>query len=72
MKAWLAKAWEWIVVQRTRLFNLIGAGVVLLAPVLGAPEIQAVIPKQYMPYVIAGVFLINLWMRPRPAVVKQK
>jgi len=60
--------WDFIVRWRTRLFNGIGAFVVLVAPLLGAPEVQAVIPPKYLPYVIAAVFVINVWMRPRVAV----
>lgn len=68
---WLSNAWEWIVKFRTWLVNGVGTFIVLIAPILGAPEIQAVIPKPYLPYVIAAVFLINIWMRPRPASVKK-
>jgi len=63
----MEKLWDFIVRLRTHLFNGIGAAVVLVAPLLGAPEIQAIIPKGALPYVIAAVFLINMWMRPRPA-----
>jgi len=62
------KVWDFLVRWRTRLFNGIGAFLVLAAPLLGAPEVQAIIPPQYLPYVIAAVFIINVWMRPRVAV----
>jgi hypothetical protein len=64
------KLWDFIVRWRTRLFNGIGALLVLIAPLLGAPEVQAVIPPKYLPYVIAAVFIINFWMRPRVAATK--
>ncbi|WP_449397147.1 hypothetical protein [Devosia riboflavina] len=61
--------WDFIVRWRTRLFNGIGAaGAGRPAP--GAPEVQAVIPAKYLPYVIAAVFIINVLMRPRVAATK--
>ncbi|KFL31490.1 hypothetical protein JP75_08110 [Devosia riboflavina] len=70
MKAAINQVWDFIVRWRTRLFNGIGALLVLVAPLLGAPEVQAVIPAKYLPYVIAAVFIINVWMRPRVAATK--
>ncbi|MCW5722777.1 MAG: hypothetical protein KIS86_16700 [Devosia sp.] len=66
----MTKVWDFIVRWRTRLFNGIGAFLVLIAPLMGAPEVQAVIPPAYLPYVIAAVFIINVWMRPRVAATK--
>lgn len=68
---WLNSLWLHIVRWRTLLFNGIGAFLVAVAPLLGAPEIIAIIPKQWLPWFMAGVFLINYWMRPRPAAVKK-
>jgi hypothetical protein len=64
--------WTQLVRFRTWLVN--GAGFILVAvlPLLGAPEIMAVIPPGYQKYVIAAAFVLNIWMRPRPAVVKDK
>ena len=70
MSVW-HRLWDFIVRWRTRLFNIVGAALVALPPVLGAPEVQAIIPPKYLPYVIAAIFLINLWMRPRAAVRAQ-
>ena len=67
IKAMFANVWDFIVRWRTRLFNWIGAAVALLPSILGAPEIIAIIPPKYLPYVLAAVFLINYWMRPRVA-----
>jgi len=64
----LDKLWDTIVRWRTALFNGIGGFVVLILPLLGAPEIMAIIPGEYHKYVYAGVFLVNWWMRPRAAV----
>lgn len=65
----LAQIWEALVRFRTWVVNGAGAIVLLILPLLGAPEIMAVIPPGYQKYVIAAAFLLNIWMRPRPAVV---
>ncbi len=64
----LDKIWDFIVRWRTRLFNSIGFLVMIAPDILSAPEILAVIPAPYVRYAMAAVFLINYWMRPRPAV----
>ena len=68
---WLNSLWLQIVRLRTWLVN--GAGVILVTvlPLLGAPEIMAVIPPSYQKYVIAAAFVLNIVMRPRPAAVKK-
>lgn len=63
----LKQLWDIIVRWRTALFNGLGAFLVAVAPILGAPEIVAIIPPKYIPYAMAAVFLINWWMRPRAA-----
>lgn len=41
-----------------------------LAPeVLNAPEILAIVPQEYQRMFLAGLFVLNIWMRPRPAVL---
>jgi uncharacterized membrane protein YhaH (DUF805 family) len=69
-KTMLSNVWLTVVRWRTALFNGIGAFLVAVAPILGAPEIVAIIPPKYIPYAMAAVFLINWWMRPRAAVTK--
>jgi hypothetical protein len=71
MKAWFDSLWLQIVRFRSWLVNGAGLIVVAVLPLLGAPEIMAVIPPGYQKYVIAAAFVVNLWMRPRPAVVKK-
>ncbi len=66
------KIWETIVRWRTLIFNGAGAAIVWLAPLLGAPELMAVVPPQYQKYLMLAVFLINYWMRPRPAVLPKE
>lgn len=63
--------WDTIARWRTLLFNAIGAFIFAIAPLLGAPELLAVIPQEYQKYLILVVFVVNYWMRPRPAVLKK-
>lgn len=65
----LAKIWETLVRWRTWLVNMIGAALLLLPELLNAPEVLAVIPQSYQKWVFLAVFLLNIWMRPRPAVL---
>lgn len=54
---------------RTWIVNL-AITVALIAPsLLNAPEILAIVPAEYHRWVLAAAFLINIWMRPRPAVL---
>lgn len=62
--------WIAIVRFRTWLVNGVGAMLILLPELLNAPEVIAVIPQQYQKYVFVAALLLNIWMRPRPAVVK--
>lgn len=62
--------WIAVVRFRTWLVNGIGAALILLPELLNAPEVLAVIPQQYQKYVFVAALLINIWLRPRPAVVK--
>lgn len=67
----LEKAWEFLVRFRTWVVNMVGAAMILLPEILSAPEVLAVIPAGYQKYIIVAVFLLNIWMRPRPAVLKK-
>lgn len=62
--------WIAIVRFRTWLVNGIAAMMIVLPELLNAPEVIAVIPQQYQKYVFVAALLINIWMRPRPAVIK--
>jgi hypothetical protein len=66
--SWL---WTEVVRWRTLLFNGLGVVIVAIAPLLGAPELMAVVPPEYQKYLIAAAFLVNYWMRPRPAAIKK-
>lgn len=60
---------EYVARYRTWIANLIFSALVLLPEIVTAPEILAVIPDSYQRWVIAAGFLVNIWMRPRPAVL---
>lgn len=65
----LDKIWRIIVRWRTLLFNALGAALVLYPEIVSAPEVLAIIPPEWHRWALASVFLINYWMRPRPAVL---
>lgn len=61
--------WETIVRWRTWLVNTVAALLIVLPDLLNAPEVIAVIPIQYQKYVFVAALLLNVLMRPRPAVI---
>ena len=67
----LAKLWIQLVRFRTWCVNLFAAALIVLPELLNAPEVLAVVPVQYQKYVFVGALLLNIWMRPRPAVIKK-
>jgi hypothetical protein len=67
----MQKLWDHLRRWRTWLVNVVFA--VLLSPelinaLLGF-DWATIIPRQYMPYVSLAVIVLNVWMRPRPAVL---
>ena len=66
-----AKAWDYLARLRTWVVNLFFVVLLFIPDVLNTPEILAVIPAGYTKYVIAAAFLVNIWLRPRPAVLKK-
>lgn len=65
----MKKITEYIIRFRTWIFNLLLAIATLAPEILSAPEILAIVPSSYQRYFLAALFLINIWMRPRPAVL---
>jgi len=65
----MSYAFQTLARWRTWLVNLGLALLVILPDALNAPEILMLIPAQYQSWFIAAAFLINIWMRPRPAVL---
>jgi hypothetical protein len=66
----MSTLWEYVVRFRTWIVNLVFALMIVAPELLNSPEVLAVIPAEYQRYVLAAAFLVNIWMRPRPAVVK--
>jgi hypothetical protein len=69
MKAKLTELWAWVVKWRTAIVGWLFAAAAALPPVLNAPEVLAIVPAEYRPYVIAGAFLLMWLTRPRAAVL---
>lgn len=65
----MKKLTEYIIRFRTWIFNLALVAVTLAPELLSAPEILAVVPSDYQRYFLAALFIVNIWMRPRPAVI---
>lgn len=59
----------WVIRLRTWIVNLALALLVLLPEIANSPEILAIVPQEFQRYFLAGLFLLNIWMRPRPAVL---
>jgi len=67
----LNQIYEALVRFRTWVVNLFAAALIVLPELLNAPEVLAVIPPSYQKWVFVGALLLNIWMRPRPAVMKK-
>lgn len=60
---------EAVIRFRTWLANIIFAILIVAPDLFSSPEILALIPEHYQRWVIAAGFLVNIWLRPRPAVI---
>ena len=65
----LARIWDTLVRWRTYFLNILLALLFIAPELLNSPEILAVIPAEYQRWFLVAAFLINIWMRPRPASV---
>ncbi|MDW5313719.1 hypothetical protein [Rhizobium sp. PL01] len=65
----MRKLLERIVRFRTWILNLVLTLAIVAPDLLNSPEMLALVPAQYQRWVIAAAFLVNIWMRPRPAVI---
>lgn len=63
----LAKLWDFLVRFRTWLVNSLFVVALFIPDILNTPEVLAVIPDAYDKYVVAAAFIVNIWLRPRPA-----
>jgi hypothetical protein len=62
--------WETLVRWRVYFVNIALALAFIAPEVLNSPEILAIIPAQYQRWFLVAAFLVNIWMRPRPAAIK--
>ena len=60
---------EAVIRFRTWLANIFFAVLIVAPDLLNSTEIIAIIPAEYQRWVIAAGFLVNIWLRPRPAVL---
>jgi hypothetical protein len=65
MKSFIKTLARW----RTWIVNLLLAALTVAPEILNAPEILALVPENYQRTFLAFLFLLNIWMRPRPAVL---
>lgn len=65
----MRKLLERIVRFRTWILNLVLTLAVVAPDLLNSPEMLALVPATYQRWVLAAAFLVNIWMRPRPAVI---
>lgn len=59
--------WDTLIRWRTYILNGALALAFILPEVMNSPEILAVIPAPWQRWFLVGAFLLNIWMRPRPA-----
>ena len=65
----MGRLWEYVVRFRTWIANLFFALMIVGPELLNSPEMLALIPAEYQRWILALGFLVNIWMRPRPAVI---
>lgn len=69
MKAKLTELWAWVVTWRTAIAGWLFAAAAVLPEILNAPEVIAIVPAEYRPWVVAAAFLLMWLTRPRAAVL---
>lgn len=67
--------WDTLRRWRTWIVNAL-AGLLLVLPDLVSAfagyNWNGIVPEQYMPYVTLAIIVLNIWMRPRPAVLPRE
>lgn len=66
---WLHKLLRFVARFRTWIVNLLLALATIAPELLNSPEVLAIVPYEYQRWFLVSVFLLNIWMRPRPAVL---
>lgn len=65
----------WLRRFRTWVFNVLAAVVIVIPDILAGlagNDWSAIVPTRYTPYVTMIIVVVNVLLRPRPAVVKEK
>lgn len=58
---------DFVIRFRTWIVNVVAVLLILLPEILNSPELLAVVPPSWQRWVLLAAFLLNIWMRPRPA-----
>lgn len=66
----LNRIWEALVRLRTWGLNIFLALLIIAPEILNSREILAIVPADYQRWFLIGAFLLNIWMRPRPAATR--
>ncbi|MDW9880479.1 hypothetical protein GOA90_25155 [Sinorhizobium meliloti] len=64
--------WNTLRRWRTWIVNTLAAVLLILPDILAALsgfDWGSVVPAKYLPYLTLAVIVLNVWMRPRPAVL---
>ena len=64
--------WNTLRRWRTWILNTAAALLIILPDifsVLAGFDWGTIVPPKYLPYVALGIAILNIWMRPRPAVL---
>ncbi len=67
----LRNLWRWTARWRTWIVNVLFASPILIETimVLVGFDWGTILPREYVPYVILAQSVLNVWMRPRRAVL---
>lgn len=63
--------WTILARWRTWIVNLALTVALVLPELFNAPEFVAIFPDDFQKWILVVGLLINIWMRPRPAVLKR-
>lgn len=65
----IRRVWEFTARWRTWLWNALSILTIAALHALATPEVQALLPEGWLPWALAINAVVNIWMRPRRAVL---